>query len=323
MVELSIIVPVYNVEMYLRKCINSLLDQDISSKTYEIVLVDDGSTDRSAAIVDEYARTFDNIKAVHQNNRGLSGARNTGISISEGEYVQFVDSDDYLESFVLGGLLALVKHKDLDVLRFNYRNVNERYETIEPNKQPRPYADYSHFVSNGSDFLVKRLGYACYAWQFIIRKSIVTDCLFVEGLLFEDVEWTPRMLQRANRVSSCPTVCYNYLLRNGSITKSNNDGHKRKAIQDKLNIIDEFRRQAEFIDDCKWHKRMISGLVLGILSTVATDFYNERHEYIISLRGKNVFPLTLSCSTRSGLRKKLIINISPSLFCYVMHSHKL
>ena len=165
---LSIIVPVYNVERYLPKCIDSLLNQDLPSDAYEIIIVDDGSPDVCPAICDDYAMRFANIKVIHRENGGLSAARNSGIDGAEGKFVQFVDSDDYLESNVLKTLVEKMETDQLDVLRFNYRNVNERYEEIEPNKDPKHWVNYSSEVCDGLTFLNERLGPACYACQFKI-----------------------------------------------------------------------------------------------------------------------------------------------------------
>ena len=140
---LSIIVPVYNVEKYLRKCVDSLLTQDLPPEEYEIILVDDGSTDQSGTICDEYAADHPIVKAMHQQNGGLSAARNSGVAVAQGRYVQFVDSDDYLEPNMLKTLVEKMETDQLDVLRFNYRNVNERYEVIEPNKDPKRWVNYS------------------------------------------------------------------------------------------------------------------------------------------------------------------------------------
>ena len=121
MPRLSFIVPVYNVSPYLRKCVDSLLMQDCEDN--EIILVDDGSTDDSGTICDELAAAYENIRVIHQQNGGLSAARNAGLKAAEGEYICFVDSDDYWEENVLGGLMEQVEREKLDVLRFDYQNV--------------------------------------------------------------------------------------------------------------------------------------------------------------------------------------------------------
>ena len=170
---LSVIVPVYNVEKYLSKCVDSLLNQNLLPEEYEIILVDDGSTDRSGDICDEYAMHHSNVKAIHQQNGGLSVARNTGIQVAAGKYVQFVDSDDYLEPNVLKSLVEKMKLEDLDVLRFNYRNVNEQGEEIAPNKDPKRWVSYLSEVCDGLTFLNERLGPACYACQFVVRRTLL------------------------------------------------------------------------------------------------------------------------------------------------------
>ena len=136
--KLSIIVPIYNVEQYLGKCIDSLLNQDLPHKDYEIILVDDGSPDGCPAICDDYAKTHSNVRVIHRQNGGLSAARNSGIEVAQGRYVQFVDSDDYLEPNVLKTLVEKMEDDNLDILRFNYQNVNEQYEVFEPNKVSKP-----------------------------------------------------------------------------------------------------------------------------------------------------------------------------------------
>ena len=130
MIKLSFIVPIYNVEPYLRKCVDSLLAQDYSD--YEIILVDDGSPDGCPKICDEYAAAHKNVRVVHRPNGGLSAARNSGIEVAKGEYICFVDSDDYWEPNVIGRLMEQIERDDLDVLRFKDQNVNEKCEVFNP-----------------------------------------------------------------------------------------------------------------------------------------------------------------------------------------------
>ena len=134
--KLSIIVPIYNVAPYLRKCVDSLLTQDISD--YEIILVDDGSPDECPQICDEYVEKYDSIRVVHQENEGLSAARNSGVKVAQGDYIMFVDSDDYLQPNVLGALMEQVERDNLDVLRFRYQNVRENGEAPRRQKGRSP-----------------------------------------------------------------------------------------------------------------------------------------------------------------------------------------
>lgn len=312
---LSVIVPVYNVSRYLSKCLDSILNQDIGQDNYEIIVINDGSTDNSGEIAQEYAHKHSNIILICQENQGLSGARNTGISVARGEYIQFVDSDDYLEPNVLGQLINRAQRDNLDMLRFNYQNVNEDYAVFEPNKESRPYMDYSGSVCNGVEFLNERLGYACYAWQFLIRTNLVKDCLFKEHILFEDTQWTPRILTKANKVSSTPTIVYNYLSRTGSITKSESLSKKKELVENKLSLIKDLQDQMRICSDQRWYKGMISGTAISIISILATELFNERHQYIKQLKALKVLPLSSYHLSKTGRRKAVFINISPELAC--------
>lgn len=346
MIKLSFIVPVYNVAPYLRKCVDSLIHQDFSD--YEIILIDDGSTDESGKICDEYLNgkwEMSNAKSVpirviHQPNAGLSAARNAGVKCAEGKYICFVDSDDYWEPNVLGSLMEQVEGEQLDVLRFDYQNVrlrvesgklkvNREYEVFEPNKAPKRDVDYSTEVTDGETFLNERLGPACYAVMFILRRDLIVDsresrvegqeCLFTERIYFEDVDWTPRMLLRAKRVASTPTVVYNYLWRTGSITLPTDPIKRKKVLEDKIRLIRGFQEQSKLVKNPVWFKWMESSTVVGILSTVAEFPTDERDSYIAELRSMRVFPLMTEREKMWTHRLKMqLANISPKLYCRMM-----
>ena len=353
MVKLSIIVPIYGVEQYLRKCVDSLLNQDMSD--YEIILVDDGGTDGCPAICDDYVRRLEigdwklenvQIRVIHRENGGLSAARNAGIKCANGAYLCFVDSDDYWEPNVLGGLMAQVERDNLDVLRFNYQNVNERYEVFSPNKDPKRDVDYSESVVDGETFLNERLGPACYAVMFILRrdmilnlkseeivppagkeiinhKSEIDDCLFTEGIYFEDTDWTPRMLLRAKRVASTPQVVYNYLWRTGSITLPTDPVKRKKVLEDKIRLIRGFQEQSQFVKDPVWFTWMTSSTAMNILGMLAKMSPAERKPYLQELKSLHIFPLSAKKEKMLSQRiKTYLANISPNLYCKLMSIRK-
>lgn len=367
MIKLSFIVPVYNVAPYLRKCVDSLLAQDYDD--YEIILVDDGSTDDSPQICDEYARMSQEsrvksqelpcIRVIHQVNAGLSAARNTGIKDAKGEYICFVDSDDYWEENVLGSLMEQVERDDLDVLRFDYQNVRIadgqesrvksqelKYEVFEPNKDPKRDVNYSEEVTDGETFLNERLGPACYAVMFILRrdmilnlkseeivppagkeiinhKSEIDDCLFTEGIYFEDVDWTPRMLLRAKRVTSTPQVVYNYLWRTGSITLPTDPIKRKKILVDKIRLIRGFQEQSQFVKDPVWFTWMTSSTAMGVLGMLSKIPSAERKPYLQELKSLHVFPPSIKREkVLSHKIKTIMANISPSLYCTLMSIRK-
>ena len=315
--KLSIIVPIYNVAPYLRKCVDSLLAQDISD--YEIILVDDGSTDDSGAIADEILNTHSQspiancqIKVVHQLNGGLSAARNTGILLATGKYILFVDSDDYLQPNTLAILLEQAERDNLDVLRFRYQNVKETGEVFVPHEGMKSdYNDYSSNPTNGLTFLNERMWVQCYVVQFLVKADIVRQELFTPGIYFEDTDWTPRMLLCAKRVASTDMVVYNYLWREGSITLSQKDINKmRKQLQDKLALIGKLNTLGNSVASRRWFDGMISGLVINVVGLISQYFYAERKEYIKQIKSFGVLPLKNINVAPRAVRKLKLINIS-------------
>lgn len=317
--KLSVIVPVYNVEQYLPKCLDSLLDQDLSRDEYEIILVDDGSPDRSGEICDAIASHYSHIKVIHRENGGISAARNIGVEIAQGKYVQFVDSDDFLEPNVLKSLVHKMEYGQLDILRFNYQNVNEKYVVFEPNKVSKPFVDYRDEICDGLSFLTERLGFACYACQFMIKRELLAGCRFKEGMYFEDTEWTPRLLIRAARVNSTDLMAYNYLMRIGSVSRSRDESKKKKVVNDKLSLIDSLKEQMGAAKDKRWFEGMIAQTVLSIVSDVANSFYAERSLYFHLLKQKNIFPLSSFHATTSAKKKIRLANVSLNLLCFLLH----
>ena len=338
--KLSIIVPIYNVAPYLRKCVDSLLMQDISD--YEIILVDDGSTDDSGAIADEIVRktmgngqwAIDNetnsqspianrptLRVIHQENAGLSVARNTGIAAATGDYIMFVDSDDYLQPNVLGTLMEQVERDDLDVLRFRYQNVRESGEVFVPHEGMKTdYNNYSSEPTDGLTFLNERMWVQCYVVQFLVRREIVLQEQFTLGIYFEDTDWTPRMLFRTKRVASTDLVVYNYLWREGSITLSQKDIKKmRKQLNDKLALIGKLNMLGNSVANRRWFDGMISGLVINVVGIIAQYFYKERKDYIKQIKSLEVLPIKNINVAPRAVKKLKLINLSIHLATWILN----
>ena len=318
MIKLSIIVPIYGVEKYLRKCVDSLLAQNIPSSEYEIILVDDGGTDACPAICDEYAASHNNICVVHRKNGGLSAARNSGIEVALGEYIMFVDSDDYIEPNVLKGLLDQVDRDNLDVLRYRLQYVNPQYEVYNPYKtDPFKGNDYSEVPTDGVSFLNSRMSTACYAWAFVLKRELLDGCIFTPGIYFEDTDWTPRMLCKPKRVASTNTVVYNYLQREGSITNAVNRSKQKKVLDDKMHLIATLQQQAIDLRKSgrynRWYRDMISDTVVSIIGMLSVEFYDEKDAYLAQLKQLNMYPL------EPKSLKAILINLSPRLAVELLH----
>lgn len=335
MVKLSFIVPIYNVKDYLRKCVNSLLAQDYDD--YEIILVDDGSTDGSGELADEIARSkIKNqkspiIKVLHQENKGLSTARNAGIELACGDYICFVDSDDYWEENVLGGLMTQIERDNLDVLRFRWQNVHEDGAAFWPYKDSVDYNDYSANPVDGLTFLNTRMDFRCYAVQFIIRKSILfpaessllSPCLFTEGILFEDTDWTPRMLSRAHNVASADTMVYNYLWREGSITLSQSIEKKKQELRNKIALISRLK-DYQFagrtsISHGSWYDGMIAMLMISIIGIVSGELWNERETYLDEIASLGITRLSTYKMGNKAQRKIRLMNLNMRFAIWMLH----
>lgn len=297
--KLSVVMPMYNVEQYVGRSIESVLKGGLSEEEWELIVVNDGSTDgcedtvmeleKESVALKELAK-HENWHYVRQDNRGLSEARNRGLSEAKGEYVIFVDSDDYMEKGALRRLMDVVEDKQLDLLRFNYRTVDENGAEVTVCKAPKKYIDFSCVATDGKSFLDERLGYACYAWQFVVRRSLLEGCLFTPNIYFEDTDWTPRMLMKAKRCASTDWVAYNYTQRVGSITKSVEQSKIEKLLRDKKRLL---WKLAEWyrIDPIKWYQTMACRTALSIFNDPDVQ-EEEKLEVVKKMREEGIYPLT-------------------------------
>ena len=229
----SVIVPVYNVEKYISQCINSILKQTYSN--IEVILVDDGSTDDSSSICDEYMKDNPKIRAYHKNNGGLSDARNYGIDRASGEYILFVDSDDLIRPNLISLAMNAIKKNSLDIVFFSYYkfDCNDKIK-YEPSKYP----DIS--VGNSTEFLSLLFGKVIenFAWSIIAKKELYQNLRFPKGRTYEDKALTYRLIGAARRLGSLPAPLYGYRIRENSITSR----MKLENIIDDIKTYDEQRK---------------------------------------------------------------------------------
>lgn len=252
---ISIIIPVYNVERYIRTCIDSILKQDFQD--YEIILVDDGSEDGSGLICDEYQEKNSKITVIHKTNGGLSDARNAGIRQAKGDYLLFVDSDDYIGEKSLQLIARCVKSqpKKVDLMFLEAYKVFSDGHTISLGDGYK--AEYingknKQIVLEHLSKLPKYPGSAC---TKLIRRELVIEnnLYFKKGLLSEDIDWTIALLKGANNFAYCNAKYYYYRQnRPGSITDMSNiknvesllyivekwaDKEKKELFQDEINAF--------------------------------------------------------------------------------------
>ena len=217
---LTVVIPVYNVERYLKRCIESVLAQEW--KDYEIILVNDGSTDHSPQICDDYVKAYDFISVIHKENGGLSEARNTGISHAKGEYVYFPDSDDWIEPDTFIALAEALESQEFDIISFNRDFVKGEEDAIVSEPEVTQ-------VFEGKDAFVQMLKHRYitgFANDKIYRKSLFVDnnILFPSRKYYEDLGTNYKLFLSAKKVYATNQKYYHYLIDNpDSITQSWNE----------------------------------------------------------------------------------------------------
>lgn len=238
--KVSVVVPIYNVEKYLKKCVDSLLEQ--TYKNIEIILVDDGATDSCPEICDYYKSIDSRIIAVHKQNGGLSDARNEGIKYMSGDYVAFVDSDDYVSPYYIETLVVNAEKYNADVSICNFERV---YENDEPvNKRPnndivRQFNKHDSLTALFDDELKMQFTIAC---SKIIRSSIMKSVTFPKGRIYEDSATAHKIYNLIERTVYVDSQLYFYLLRGGSIKTSEKflKTDMIDAIYDKLTFFKSY-----------------------------------------------------------------------------------
>lgn len=219
---ISIIVPIYNVDNYLEKCLNSILKQ--TYKNLEIILIDDESLDRSGIICDKFAKKDSRIIVIHQKNQGVSGARNAGLNISHGEYIGFIDPDDYAHPELISNLFSAISESSADIAICGYNTVGIRNDRFK----------LCNAVWSGEEALNKLVlnkEVTSHLWNKLFRKKIFDGLRFDLGKRYEDVRLIHKLFMRAQRVVAIEETLYDYFLRTDSITGTTQYNNSQEFIE--------------------------------------------------------------------------------------------
>ena len=303
MPKYSIIIPVYNTESYLKKCIDSVLNQ--TYKDYEIIIVNDGSTDNSKDIIEEYQNKYEFIKVINQDNQGLSMARNNGIKKSLGDYFLLLDSDDYIEKELLEKLDEEInKTPNLDLIRFQINNVKDKVI---------PYNEEEFHNVGGKEAFMRIVSYHYVenAWAYLYNKEYFTKNKFefMKGIYHEDFALIPLVIEKAKVVSSINYLGYNYVKRQNSIMTDTDYKKTLKKAEDfytgYLYIMDnldnsDHRVLKSYISNC---------LIDKIVKLNNTDY----KKYLKRIKNDRVLDNVLA-NTLPRKIKKMIIKINPKLY---------
>lgn len=217
-VEISVIIPVYNVKDYIHRCVDSVIEQSFDTNKYEIILVDDGSTDNSGLICDEYEKNYSNIITFHKKNGGLSDARNYGMRHARGKYFTFIDSDDAIGYDFLSILHNLIGKYGVSISAIASLNVQDINKTVLT-KVTNTSKERKLSKIEGIKAAFVRDGFGISAWAYLYDRKLFDDISYPVGALYEDLFTTPYLLDKAeNGVAVSDAIQYLYYVRKDSIT---------------------------------------------------------------------------------------------------------
>ena len=226
--NISVIVPIYNVEPYLRRCVDFLLKQ--TYEDFELILVDDGSPDNCGAICDEYAAMDARVKVIHKANGGLSDARNAGLEIAQGEYIAFVDSDDWVAPEYLKRMMEAMQETGADICECGILRTHGADEVpAAVCGLPEVYE-----TSDALEQLIHDGAFHQHVWNKLYRREVIADIMFPKGKTNEDEFWTYQAFGNAKKVAKISDVLYFYFQRPGSIMSETYSLKRLDALEAKL-----------------------------------------------------------------------------------------
>lgn len=304
MMKFSIIVPSYNSFEYLDKCLTSIFSS--TYKNFEVIFVNDGSTDNTEEKIKKYMNEYDNIIYIKQENKGLSEARNEGVKKATGDYILFVDSDDYIENELLEKIFISSKNKP-DLIRFQVREVfSDKINNYNED-------EFNGII--GIDAFNRIINYhyveiAC-AYAYNREFFLKNDFKFKKGIYHEDFALIPLIILKSNRVNSINYIGYNYYQRNESIMHTNDYNKTLKKVSDTytsfLYLNDE---SSKIKGDTRTFKSFIANSLIYKICSLKKNDYKK---YKKILKDDKVYDLLLS-DTLSRKIKKILVKISPKLY---------
>lgn len=303
----SVIVPVYNVEKYLAKCLDSIINQ--TDQDFELIVVNDGTKDNSQSIIDEYVEKYPSkVKSFIKENGGLSDARNYGVERAKGEYIVFVDSDDYINEKLLEKLSEEIdKYTDIDVIGYNFASMNENYEQIDVTTRPKESnIDGQKAISS----LILDKKYFEPAWGFAYRLDYWKENNFkyIKGLYHEDFALTPLVILKAKKVSFIDFDGYYYITTQNSITRNSNIEKERRLAEDLLKGYDYLKEELEKANISD--KNVMDLFMSYIANSAIYRLQNLSKEltkwYRLELKKRNVTKYIIDDTLKRKIRKCLI-----------------
>lgn len=253
--KFSIIIPVYKVEEYLKECVDSVLIQNYND--FEVILIDDGSPDKCPEICDEYAKNDARVKVIHKKNGGLSSARNAGMDAATGDYIVFLDSDDWIDQGCLSGFANVLNKNSVELLMTTKTSWYEDGAYLETD-------DFEDYLKQGFDKKravdwMLNYGKSVGAPNKILKKSFIDEnnLRFLEGILHEDHDWTYKLCIKANSFAGYTKPWYNYrIIREGSITHKRTWKNTVSVIQTAAIYAELYKKDKNYFTEAVYHHAM-------------------------------------------------------------------
>lgn len=300
--KITVIIPAYNIEDLLGRCIESVVSQDYPKELLEIIVVDDGSTDSTGRIADEYADKYQNVTALHKENGGSSSARNLGLKHATGEYIGFVDSDDFVDKRMFGSLVDAAKRYDADMVQVSRDEIAEDGSML-PDVLTPPKGETVVTPAEHIRTLLMHTGDASFCTKITRRAVLGDDLRFPEGELNEDFHLMIRTLERVNKLVILPEKYYHVFYRTGS--------NSRKKAEDKdffPSVFTDIVRNADVALNLVRDK-------YPELVTVAERFgYYQRLDYLLHIP-------TSKMTSDNSFYKEVVRNIRKSLIKIISNKY--
>ena len=304
MPKISVIVPVYNVERYLPQCLDSIINQTF--RDIEIICINDGSTDNSGIILEEYAQKDSRLKVLNQENQGLSVARNNGIAQATGEYISFIDSDDFIHLEFLDTLYQTLIQSNCDIAGCDFQKVYNNEVPVLGNIKFKKYVSALDVLLNKKNFIHFNV------WNKLYKREIIKDIQFVENLYFEDWVFNLCVFAQNTSFAWINEKLYGYRISNQSIVRSQ---FNHKKLEDYVRGIEIVAEYFQANHPQYWNKvkkfrisRTVKMLMNSTLRSKNISLYNQAQIYLKKLYQQKLISYSgLSCANKIKLFKFLCL----------------
>ena len=319
MVKISVIIPIYNVEKFLNRCIESVLKQTYSE--LEILLVDDGSTDKSGAICDYFAGIDSRIRVIHKRNGGLSDARNVGLAACTGKLVMFVDSDDYIVQDCIAYMKNIMDLQNADIVSAEFTHEENKLSISNANEKIKVYSNTKEILEL---LLYQRISTS--ANVKLYKMSLFNDIRFPKGTLYEDVITIFQVFSKCERLAHSNLNKYFYFVRNNSIVRSEFNSRKMDYIYNCEKILNQAENSyVELIPAAQ--SRLLWACFHIWVNINDRKKYREEYEKVLDIIKK--YRKAVFLNKKVQLKNKIVIvlsyfgwKVSRNVYCYITKQNR-